>query len=138
MKKTNKSTSGTSFHQHTITATRQELIDALGEPDYVNGVEEKTQYEWEFETSEGDVFTIYDWKEYYVHDADVQLTWHIGGHSWMITATAKEEIQAALNGVTTAEDAYVDHDDDPEAKHWKGYATYLERNSYDDSDGQED
>ena len=138
MKKTSQSINGTSFHGHTIKATRQELIDALGDPHYTDSVDEKSQYEWHFETNDGDVFTIYDWKEYYDHDSNVELNWHIGGHGWMSTATAKEEIGAALSGATKAEDVYVDRDDDPEARHWKGYATYLERNSYDDSDDQTD
>lgn len=142
MKKTSQSINGTSFHGHTIKATRQELIDALGDPHYTDSVDEKSQYEWHFETNDGHVFTIYDWKEYYDHDSNVELNWHIGGHGWMSTATAKEEIVHALANASEAlavgEDTYVDHDDDPEARHWKGHATYLERNSYDDSDDQTD
>lgn len=136
MKKTNKSTSGTSFHDHTISATRQELIDILGQPDYLGDIEDKSLYEWHRETENGDVFAIYDWKEYYHHSADVQLLWHIGGHGWMATADAKSEILDALNS-PTQEDTHVDSDD-PETRHWNGYTSYLERNSYDDSDGQED
>lgn len=141
MKRTTKSASGTSFHGHTITATRQEMIDALGEPDYTNGVEEKSQYEWHRETDNGDIFTIYDWKTHLAYDANVELDWHIGGHNWTATSDAKEEVKAAMACASEAraigEDVYVDHDDDPETRHWKGYAAYLERNAYDDADANE-
>lgn len=142
MKKTSQSINGTSFHGITIRATRQELIDALGDPHYTDSADEKTQYEWHFETDDGQVFTIYDWKEHYNHDANVELIWHIGGHSWMSTATAKEEIGNALACATEAlaigENTYVEDADDPETRHWKGYTSYLERNAASDDDGSYD
>ena len=85
---------------------------------------EKSQYEWHFETNDGDVFTIYDWKEYYDHDSNVELNWHIGGHGWMSNATAKEEIVHAFanasEAIAVGEDTYVDHYNDPKTSDLKG------------------
>lgn len=56
---------GTSFYGLRLNATPNELISALGDPHYEdNSVDEKTSLEWDFETEDGLVFTIYDWKEY--------------------------------------------------------------------------
>lgn len=97
MKRTNKDISGTSFHDITVTATRAELIDAIGQPDCEGSIEDKSQYDWFCETEDGNVFTIYDWKEYYPHAEDVQITWHIGAHSWMVSSQAKEELMQLIN-----------------------------------------
>ena len=64
-KKTNSSVNGTSFHDVAILASVQDLIKALGEPTIQDNTgEDKVNFEWDCETEEGDVFTIYDWKEY--------------------------------------------------------------------------
>lgn len=56
--------SGTSFG-FCIYASAYQLIDAFGEPHYEDSdVSEKVSIEWDFETEDGVVFTIYDWKEY--------------------------------------------------------------------------
>lgn len=113
MKKTSKSPAGTSHHGHTIRATRQELIDALGQPDAVGDADEKSLYEWHRETENGDVFTIYDWKEYYHHSAEVQLSWHIGGYSSAAALSAQRELQAWLSP-PLGEDIYTDAERDTE------------------------
>ena len=65
MTQTNKSTSGTSFHDTTISLTVHTLRKLLGTPTYeYNTGRDKTNYEWKMETSDGDVFTVYDWKQY--------------------------------------------------------------------------
>jgi len=97
-KLSNQSISGTSFHNSTITASVNELIAALGEPQYQsNDGQDKVNFEWECETEEGDVFTIYDWKEYRSISTDEQIEWHIGGNSGYQTSIAAEEVEQLLN-----------------------------------------
>jgi hypothetical protein len=96
-KSTNSSTNGTSFYNVTFKATVNQLINAFGEQAYeCNTGEDKVNFEWDMETSEGDVFTIYDWKEYRMIDANEQIEWHIGAFSKLSSITAKEEILKAL------------------------------------------
>ena len=101
--KTSKSVSGTSFHYSTITTTVNELISIIGEPvcDSNTG-EDKVNIEWELEDEEGNVVTIYDWKEYRKIGMDEKIEWHIGGMSKMITYYAKKEIELALSYKTSS------------------------------------
>lgn len=96
MKKTFKETGGTSFHDTVIEATVNELKHILGEP-YYDGNEgrNKVNFEWEMETDNGDVFTVYDWKEYRSLSGNEVVEWHIGGHSKRVTEQAKREIESA-------------------------------------------
>lgn len=102
MKKANPNKmGGTSFHDLVVVASVNELIKVLGEPDYdSNTGEDKTNFEWDMELESGDVFTVYDWKEYRMIDLDEQIEWHIGGHSFDVTYAAAIEIENALNNVT--------------------------------------
>ena len=100
MRKTNKSTGGTSFHDITIRTTVHTLIKLLGQPTIVDNTGlDKTNYEWEMETSEGDVFTVYDWKEYKVLDEHEIIDFHIGGHSKAVTEQAKNELYDAYGNL---------------------------------------
>ena len=73
-KKTYKSADGTSFHGTTIRATVNQLISAFGEPsDDSNTGEDKVNFEWEMETEDGEVFTIY------VHGGVVEIQKRICG-----------------------------------------------------------
>ena len=97
MKQTDKSANGTSFHNHTFTATVADLRRVLGQPKFEsNDGEDKVNFEWVMETEAGDVFTVYDWKEYRSIDEDEDIEWHIGGHSGGVTEMALKEIEAAL------------------------------------------
>jgi len=90
MKPTTKSISGTSFHDTTIVASVKQIIEMCGEPsDESNTGEDKVNYEWTMETDNGNVFTIYDWKEYRPITLNERITWHIGGNSRQITEQAK-------------------------------------------------
>ena len=44
------------------------------------------------ETSDGTVFTIYDWKNYGGIAMDRVVEWHIGGHTKEDTLKAREEL----------------------------------------------
>ncbi len=97
MKSTTKEATGTSFHNTSITATVNELISVLGKPAYSeNSGEDKTNFEWDMETNNGDIFTVYDWKEYRSIDPNEPIEWHIGGINKEITEQAKKELEAAL------------------------------------------
>jgi hypothetical protein len=98
MKTTKKSMNGTSFHNTVITATVEQLRQILGEPVCEqNDGEDKVNFEWEMETKSGAPFTVYDWKEYRQIDEDEEIEWHIGGHSFIDTEEAAEEIMNKLN-----------------------------------------
>ena len=100
MRKTFQSTGGTSFHDTTIGTTVHTLRKILGEPTIVDNTGlDKTNYEWEMETSDGDVFTVYDWKEYRSLDEHEIIEFHIGGHSKAVTEQAKNEIYNAYGNI---------------------------------------
>jgi hypothetical protein len=95
--KTYQSTNGTSFHGVVIRATVNQLISAFGDPsmEYNTG-EDKVNFEWEMETNIGEVFTIYDWKEYRPIGRDEFVTWHIGANSKSVSNDAEREILKKL------------------------------------------
>jgi len=97
MRKTNKTTGGTSFFDTTIGTTIHTLNKLLGEPTYVDNTGmDKVNYEWEMETSDGKVFTVYSWKEYKIlHEHEI-IEFHIGGHSKSVTEQAKNEMYDAM------------------------------------------
>ena len=98
MKKTEKSVNGTSFHNTTIKTTINELTRVLGESTYEDNTgEDKVNIEWICERENGDVITIYDWKEYRVLDRDEEIEFHLGGHSQLSTFNGKEDLIALLN-----------------------------------------
>jgi hypothetical protein len=97
MKKTLKSANGTSFHDTTIKSSVLTLTKILGEPHYSgNDGNDKTNFEWQMETDNGDVFTVYDWKEYRPLNENEIIEWHIGGINKNITETAVREIMDAI------------------------------------------
>ena len=96
-KKTYQSTDGTSFQGVVIRATVNQLTSAFGDPTIVDNTgEDKTNYEWEMETNEGEVFCIYDWKEGRPLGKDEFVTWHIGAKSKSVSNDAEREILKAL------------------------------------------
>ena len=97
MKTTSKDTNGTSFHDTVINCSVLALKKILGEPSYSgNDGEDKVNFEWEMETNDGDVFTVYDWKEYRSISEGENIEWHIGGHNKIITEQAKKEIMSVF------------------------------------------
>ena len=70
----NVDVNGTSL-QGFITCSYNTLCEVFGDPTGGDGY--KTRAEWEGKTSDGTVFTIYDWKESQPIDDVTQ--WHIGG-----------------------------------------------------------
>ena len=91
-KKTYQLTDGTSFHNVTFHASVEQLTKAFGEPYDNNTGEDKVNFEWEMETEDGEVFTIYDWKEGRPLREDEMIEWHIGAKSRYESEMAKLEV----------------------------------------------
>ncbi len=79
-KHTDKSANCTSYHGVEFSATPQQLIDLFPNSYHVcnNGMD-KVNFDFTLETEDGNVFTIYDWKEYRPLEMDEVVEWHIGG-----------------------------------------------------------
>ena len=93
-KLSNKSANGTSFHGQEITATPNQLIEVLGEPQFgCNDGQDKTNFDWVCETKDGNVFTVYDWKEYKPLNMDSYYSFHIGAHAGSVSLKALAEIR---------------------------------------------
>ena len=93
MKKTERSANGTSFHDVVITTSINKLTQLLGEPSYYdNSGDDKVNVEWDCEIENGNVVTIYDWKEYRPIGKDENIEFHIGGLSKIDTIDAKLEL----------------------------------------------
>jgi hypothetical protein len=90
---TRKSANGTSYFGTTIKTTPQLLKKIFGFSYHEsNDGRDKTNIEFTLETSDGKVFTIYDWKLYRPYDDNELIDFHIGGHSQSVTEQAKDEI----------------------------------------------
>lgn len=98
MKYTTKSGEGTGFYDDAFRASVQDLKIIFGEPNFeCNDGSDKSNFEWVMETESGEVFTVYDWKEYKkLKEAEI-IEWHVGGHSESVTSQAVNEIADALN-----------------------------------------
>ena len=93
IKKTEQSTDGTSFHSITIKTTLGRLRAAFGDTQCENNYgEDKSNIDYSLETSDGDVFTVYDWKHYRPIGEDEVLDFHIGAYTNHIAFQAKQEM----------------------------------------------
>ena len=96
-KKTYKDTDGTSFHDVVITTSVANLTKIFGMAHYCDNTGEcKVNFEWDMQTDEGNVFTIYDWKEGRPLELDEPVEWHIGAKSRSIASDASYEILREL------------------------------------------
>jgi hypothetical protein len=92
-KLTEQSANGTSSHFTTIRTTVNKLVEFLGEPTVQDNTgEDKVNFEWDCETKDGEVFTIYDWKEYRSIHGEELIDFHIGGYNKIVTEQAKREL----------------------------------------------
>ena len=84
----------TSFHNSKIIGSVEELTEVLREPrcrssNDRNGV----NFEWEYTTKDGGVFTIYGWKEYRSPGEKIErIGWNIRGNSGFDTSVAEKEV----------------------------------------------
>ena len=92
---TRKNANGTSFHGTTISTTVGRLKELFPYYDSQNDGTQKSNYDFTLENN-GEVFTIYDWKEYRPIKDDEVISFHIGGHSVDVTENAKRELMKLL------------------------------------------
>jgi len=103
IKETTKSSNGTSFHDDTIRASLTILKTILGEPQIIQN--SKVAFEWTKEI-DGEVFTVYDWKEEYFFDDEYSfdddlIDWHIGAHNAETSKKAKAKLEELILKVKT-------------------------------------
>lgn len=97
MKKTFKSTCGTSFFSDTILTSINELKKINLYPTYEqNNGENKVNFRFDCETESGEPFTIYDWKLYRPIGLDEEILFHIGASNQKASEQAKNELVEAL------------------------------------------
>lgn len=89
IKKASKPASGTSFFDTTITTSVGRLIELF--PNSYSRNMAKTNYYFILENSDGDVFTVYDWKRP-LPTLNEEIVFNIGGHSSEITEKSKLEL----------------------------------------------
>jgi hypothetical protein len=96
-KATKKSSDGTSFHDSVIFTTPGKL-KALFPNSFTssNDGRDKCNYDFVLQTEDGDVFTIYDWKEYRKLKDTETIEFHIGGAGRTITEKARRELEFML------------------------------------------
>lgn len=89
-----------------VTATYDELVEALGEPDYMGpGGDDKVETEWEWYDDEYGKITIYDWKCFdngNTSRSGQPYRWHIGGTSSMAVIAVTERLGARQFAATYA------------------------------------
>lgn len=96
MRLSDKDPSGTSFFGSTILASYNQLCNALGGRPQSGGCS-KSRYDWTCENNEGEVVTIYDWKEYRDFGNDEKVYFHIGGLNEKATENAKRELESKIS-----------------------------------------
>jgi len=96
-KLTTQSGNGTSFHGETINTTVSRLIEVIGEPQgQDNTGDDKVNFDWNCECEDGDVFTIYDWKEYRSIGLDEYIEFHIGSKDKLTSMKAAAELNMVI------------------------------------------
>lgn len=65
----------------TINASYDRLVSLFGEPEWSQDDDNPVQAHWAIDFSDGEVLTIYDWKESQPVEGVTQ--WNVGGHNMM-------------------------------------------------------
>ena len=104
IKKTTKSTAETTFHGTTI-KTSIERLKKLFPDSYIenNNGEDKINFKFSLELDSGDVFTVYDWKQYHPLQETEEIAFNIGGENVFVTETAKNEINKLIDDLLFVE-----------------------------------
>jgi len=91
----------TSFHHTVIHTTPQKLIklaERIGAEYYdQNTGDDKTNFDFEFDTKDGTYFTVYDWKEYRELGYDEIVEFHIGTDDPADSIKALAALEEALD-----------------------------------------
>lgn len=88
---------GTSYHGRCVWCSINDIVSVFGKPHYTSPKSEKAQYEWILETSEGNIITLYDWKQHRNFDDDEVICWHIGSHGRQAARLGEELIKMEIN-----------------------------------------
>lgn len=97
LKHTRKSGVGTSFHGSTIRTTVGKLKKLFPNSyEEQNDGRDKTNYDFILEDADGNIVTIYDWKEYRPISDDEMIYFHIGGKNQDITQRAKSYLESII------------------------------------------
>lgn len=128
-KQSSKSPIGTSFHDSVVVTTVNKLKQVLGKPHFDdNDGRDKINFEWRMELADGNVFTVYDYKEYRKLDLNELIEWHIGGMHPDVTERAKVCIELELNNIKDAWDAVIDNYKSTVLSHWHHFEQWDEEN----------
>jgi len=73
-----------------------ELVEVFGEPNLDGSGDGKVQAEWILEFEDGEVATIYDWKEC-EKTFEFVTDWHIGGHNTLVVDRINKMLQKNLD-----------------------------------------
>ena len=99
--KTNKSTTGSSYHGVLIITTPNKLKEILGSPTLIDNTgENKTNMEYICETRDGILFTIYDYYQNGPLNMEYNYGFHIGGFSKADTEKAKAELELMIDVIS--------------------------------------
>lgn len=89
---------GSSFHGHTVNASKEDLEKVCGEVMYSDDdTDEKVQNEWEMQSEDGTPFTIYDWKEYREYSDTEKIEWHIGASNRFSAKKGYDDLARAFH-----------------------------------------
>jgi hypothetical protein len=86
----------TSYFGDQIKLSLNDAIMYFGAPTYEDSMDEKVQYEWVFEGEDGNVFTLYNWKQGVIL-YDQPIAWHIGASSRMASLEGRNELIESIN-----------------------------------------
>ena len=90
----------TSYHNDNIHTTPNKLIELCAKYNIKyeenNDGEDKTNFDFEFQTLEGLYFTVYDWKEYKILNKDRKYSFHIGAKDKLDSIDALYILQTEL------------------------------------------
>lgn len=97
LKHTRKNVGGTSFHGSTIRTTVGKLKELFPNSYYEqNDGSDRFNYDFTLQDDEGNVVTIYDWKEYRPIGDDEMIEFHIGGKSEAVTEKARIYLESVV------------------------------------------
>lgn len=96
MKLSNKNIAELSHYYVQIESTWKKLEAVLGQPQYSENEGHKNNVEWTCEMDDGELITIYDWKEGREIFTDENIYWNINGRSLGDTLNAKRIILELL------------------------------------------
>lgn len=92
-----------SFHNVTIETKPKLLIELCTKYNIpfhmVNDGEDKSNFDFEFETPDGLYFTVYDWKEYRKLNLNTIYKFHIGTENTIDSLDAKDYLINELNNL---------------------------------------